>query len=46
MYFYLISPFWIRYLRLRGQNWEPKYDTRGEIDPSDDKGKESGLVYK
>jgi len=39
------SPFWIRYLRLKGQNTEPKYDFRGDIDQSDERGKECALVY-
>jgi len=40
------TPFWVRYLRLRGQNSEPKYDSRGDIDIGDEKGKEAMLVYK
>ena len=39
------TPFWIQYLRLKGQNSEPKYDGRGDIDQSDEKGKECALVY-
>ncbi len=38
-------PFWVRYLRLRGQSSEPHYDARGDIDQTDDKGKECALVY-
>eukprot|EP00826_Nyctotherus_ovalis_P060371 TRINITY_DN8462_c0_g1_i10.p1 TRINITY_DN8462_c0_g1~~TRINITY_DN8462_c0_g1_i10.p1 ORF type:complete len:161 (-),score=47.36 TRINITY_DN8462_c0_g1_i10:645-1127(-) len=39
------SPFWIRYLRLKGQNAEPKYNSRGDIDQSEDRGRECALVY-
>ena len=39
------TPFWINYLRLKGQNDTPKYDDRGEIKSSNDKGKECALVY-
>jgi len=39
------TPFWIRYLRLKGQNTDPKYDTRGDIDQNDEKGKECAQVY-
>ncbi len=42
----LRSPFWIRFLRLKGQNAEPKYDPRGDIDQSDDNGKEFALIYR
>jgi hypothetical protein len=31
---------------LRGQNNEPKYDSRGDIDQSDEKGRECAQVYK
>jgi len=34
------TPFYIHSLRLRGQNNEPKYDNRGDIDQSNTKGKE------
>eukprot|EP01022_Parablepharisma_sp_SALTPOND_P032753 TRINITY_DN862_c0_g1_i1.p1 TRINITY_DN862_c0_g1~~TRINITY_DN862_c0_g1_i1.p1 ORF type:complete len:1032 (-),score=96.55 TRINITY_DN862_c0_g1_i1:76-3171(-) len=40
------SNFWIRYLRLRGQNLEPKYDARGEFDPSSERSKECAHTYK
>ena len=40
------SNFWIKYLRLKGQNHEPKYDSRGDIDQSDDKGKECAEVHE
>ena len=39
------SNFWVNYLRLKGQNEEPQYNSRGEIDQSTDKGKECTEVY-
>lgn len=40
------TPFWVKFLRLKGQNAEPKYDARGDIDQADDKGKECAMIYK
>jgi len=40
------TDFWVKYLRLKGQNLEPKYDARGDIDLSNDVGKECSEVYK
>ena len=40
------TPFWIKYLRLKGQNLEPKYDSRGDINQDDNKGKECAAVYR
>jgi hypothetical protein len=40
------TPFWINHLKLKGQNAEPKYDSRGDIDASDPRGKECRAVYK
>ena len=36
----------MNYLRLRGQNLEPEYDSRGDIDQIDPKGKECMIVYR
>eukprot|EP01022_Parablepharisma_sp_SALTPOND_P021175 TRINITY_DN4091_c0_g1_i1.p1 TRINITY_DN4091_c0_g1~~TRINITY_DN4091_c0_g1_i1.p1 ORF type:complete len:737 (+),score=121.52 TRINITY_DN4091_c0_g1_i1:1031-3241(+) len=46
LYNYYNRPFWVKFLRLKGQNAEPKYDARGDIDQSEDKGKECAMVYK
>ena len=43
---YYNRSFWVKYLRVRGQNSEPNYDVRGDIDQSDSKGKECMIVYK
>jgi hypothetical protein len=40
------TDFWVKYLRLKGQNIEPRYDARGDIDLFNDKGKECSEVYK
>eukprot|EP00826_Nyctotherus_ovalis_P021100 TRINITY_DN16742_c0_g1_i4.p2 TRINITY_DN16742_c0_g1~~TRINITY_DN16742_c0_g1_i4.p2 ORF type:complete len:144 (+),score=38.42 TRINITY_DN16742_c0_g1_i4:73-504(+) len=40
------TPFWLRYLRLKGQRMEPKYDGKGDIDEEDERGKECAAVYK
>ena len=40
------TSFWINHLRLKGQNTEPKYDSRGDIDTSDSRGKECAAIYK
>ena len=37
--------FWINHLRLKGQNSEPKYDSRGDIRESDHQSKECLKVY-
>eukprot|EP00826_Nyctotherus_ovalis_P047159 TRINITY_DN5388_c0_g1_i5.p1 TRINITY_DN5388_c0_g1~~TRINITY_DN5388_c0_g1_i5.p1 ORF type:complete len:159 (-),score=47.95 TRINITY_DN5388_c0_g1_i5:597-1052(-) len=38
------TPFSVRYLKLKGQNEEPRYDSRGDIDQSDVKGQECATV--
>jgi hypothetical protein len=40
------TPFWINHLRLKGQNAEPKYDSIGDIDTTEPRGKECKAVYK
>jgi len=40
------TPFWLRYLRLKGQKMEPGYDDKGNISQVDERGRECAAVYE